>query len=92
MRVEGAGYLFFRLRPHVFQWQPEPHVDWLPVICSEPIGDTVGRWVEFTVPEFVRTPQERDTELGVELVMNGPGTGSMSGLDVVLDDVAVSIH
>jgi hypothetical protein len=92
MRVEGAGYLFFRLRPHVFQWQPEPHVDWLPVICSEPIGDTVGRWVEFTVPEFVRTPQERDTELGIELVMNGPGTGSMSGLDVVLDDVAVSIH
>jgi hypothetical protein len=84
--------MFFRLRPHIFQWQPEPHVDWLPVVCSEPIGDTAGRWVEFTVPEFVRTPQELDTELGIELVMNGPGTGSMSGLDVVLDDVAMSIH
>jgi hypothetical protein len=87
MKVDGDGRLFFRLRPHVFQWQPEPHVDWMPAICSEPVGDTAGRWVEFTVPELARTAQERDTELGIELVMDGPGTGCVSGLDVMLDPI-----
>ncbi len=86
MRVEGAARLFLRLRPHIFEWQPQPHVDWLPVVCSEPVSDTAGRWVEFQVPEYARTALERDTELGIELVLDGPGTGSVSGLDVMLED------
>jgi len=88
MRVAGSCRLFFRLRPHVFSWRPKPHVDSLPVVSSEPVGDTAGRWVEFAVPEFVRTAQERDTELGIELVLDGPGTGSVSGVNVLLEDVS----
>jgi len=87
MRVEGDCRLFFRLRPHIFSWRPKPHVDWLPVVCSKPVGDTAGRWVEFAVPEYARTAREVDTELAIELVLDGPGTGSMSSLDVVLEDV-----
>ena len=86
MLVEGKCRMFFRLRPHIFEWRPKPHVDWLPVVCSQPVADTGGRWIEFTVPEYARTAQQRDTELGIELVLDGPGTGSVSGLDVVLED------
>ena len=86
MRVEGNCRLFFRLRPHIFEWRPKPHVDWLPVICSEPVGDTAGNWAEFAVPEYSRTAREPDTELMIELVLDGPGTGSLSALDVQLED------
>jgi len=88
MRVEGNCCMFFRLRPHIFEWRPKPHVDWLPVVNSEPVGDTAGSWVEFSVPEFARTAQERDTELGIEMVLDGAGTGSMSGLEVILEDIS----
>lgn len=87
MRVAGAGRMFFRLRPHIFSWRPTPHVDWLPVVCSPPLGDTAGRWVDFAVPEYSRTAQQVDTELAVELVLDGPATASLSALDVVLDDL-----
>jgi hypothetical protein len=84
MRVAGGGQMFLRLRPLVFHWQPQPHKEWLPVVTSQPIGDSGGKWVEFTVPEFVRSPQERDTELCFELVLNGPGTGSVACLNIEL--------
>jgi hypothetical protein len=84
MRVAGEGNLYFRLRPHVFHWQPQPHLEWLPVVASRPLGDTAGEWVEFTLPDFVRTPQERDTEIKFELVLDGPGTGELAELNVEL--------
>lgn len=87
MRVAGAGGrgLFFRLRPLGFHWQPKPHVEWLPVLTSEPLRDTGGRWVEFTAPELVRTPRERDTEVRFELVLDGPGTGALACLNIDLE-------
>jgi len=85
MRVEGAGRMFFRLRPHIFDWRPQPRVDWLPVVCSRPLGDTGGGWVDFEVPAFERTVAQVDTELEIELVFEGAGTGCMSSLDVILE-------
>ena len=85
MRMTGKGKLFFRLRPLVFHWQPQPRLEWLPVVASQPLGDTAGKWVEFTLPDFVRTPQERDTEIKFELVLDGCGTGELAGLTVELE-------
>lgn len=86
-RVEGAGRIFLRLRPHMFEWRPKPHVDWLPAVCSKPVGDTAGQWVDFEVPAFERTAQQVDTELEIELVFEGRGAGCVSALDVILDPV-----
>lgn len=85
MRVEGAGRMFFRLRPHIYDWRPQPHVDWLPPVCSKPVGDTAGTWVDFEVPAFERTASQVDTELEIELVFEGAGTGCISSLDVSLE-------
>jgi hypothetical protein len=85
IRVEGDCKIFFRIRPLVFHWQPEPRLEWLPVVASQPLSDTAGKWVEFTLPDFMRSPQERDTEIKFELVLDGPGTGELAGLTVELE-------
>jgi hypothetical protein len=54
------------------------------VVASQPLSDTGGKWVEFTLPEFVRTPPERDTEIKFELVLDGPGAGELAGLNIDL--------
>ena len=87
MRMSGHGGrgMFFRVRPLVFHWRPEPHVEWLPVVASEPLRDTGGQWVEFTVPELARPPRERDTELRFEVVLDGPGVGALACLNIDLE-------
>ena len=80
--VVGKG-LFLRLRYHAFQWQPTPHVEWFPVIESQPVSGTTD-WVHVETPELKVPEAIPDHFLWIDFVLDGQGTGWLADVEVDL--------
>ena len=81
--VVGKG-AYVRLLPYDWAFEPHPHEECLPPLCSIPVNGTTDGWVEVQVPALTRTKQQPDTCLWVHFILDGQGTAWLTDLDIDL--------
>jgi len=81
--VVGKG-AYVRLRQYLWAWEPTPHEEYLPILCSVPISGTTDGWVEIEVPVLTTPKELPDSCLWIDFILDGQGTAWLTDLDVDL--------
>ncbi len=87
--VEGRG-IYLRVRYHTFEWRPEPHVDWVQTLESEPVNGTAD-WVRIHVPELVVPEEHFDYLVWIDVVLEGSGTAWLTDVGVELQGIEADV-
>jgi hypothetical protein len=81
--VSGKG-AFIRLRYHVFQWHPEPHIEWVETLESPPVDGTTNGWVPVQVPPLDIKEEHFDYLVWIDFVLDGEGKAWLTDMDLDL--------
>ncbi|MCX7934901.1 MAG: hypothetical protein N3A66_06540, partial [Planctomycetota bacterium] len=88
--VEGKG-LFLRVRYHTFVWRPQPHVEWVKTLESEPLRGTTREWQAIEVPALEVPAEHFDYLIWIDVVLDGRGTAWLTDMDVDLQPTGVEV-
>lgn len=87
--VTGKG-LFLRVRYHTFRWTPEPHVEWVKTLESEPVTGSTD-WVQVETPVLHVLKKHLDYLVWIEVVLDGQGVGWVADVGVHLQGVEAEV-
>ncbi len=83
--VQGKG-IFLRVRYHRFRWHPQPHVDWLRTLESEPVAGS-SDWRRIQTPILAVPADALDSLVWIDVVLDGQGVAWLADLGVDLQGV-----